>query len=232
MNVVHLDLTRNLKYDRLTSLIMKMVLKSDSNCIDIGCHEGEMLDLILKYAPKGQHFAFEPIPSLFLRLEDQNQVRIFPYALSSQKGKSIFHFVKNAPAYSGLRRRDYQTSNPDIEEIEVQLEKLDDVISPNQGIDFIKLDVEGAELQVLQGALQTIRKNKPTILFEFGLGASNHYGTSPADIWQILVEDCQLRIYTLDNFIREKSALTFSDFEMHYQSNTEYYFVASATTPA
>ena len=62
---LHLDLTNNIKYDRLTEMIMKIIIQKGSNCIDIGCHTGEILDNILKLAPEGQHFAFEPIPSLF-----------------------------------------------------------------------------------------------------------------------------------------------------------------------
>ena len=56
-----LDLTKNIQYDRLTALILEQVIKQDSNCIDIGCHKGEILEVMIKHAPKGSHFAFEPI---------------------------------------------------------------------------------------------------------------------------------------------------------------------------
>lgn len=35
---LHLDLTKNLKYDRLTRKIFKKYIKKDNNCIDVGCH--------------------------------------------------------------------------------------------------------------------------------------------------------------------------------------------------
>ena len=69
LNFLHLDLTKNLEYDRLTKSIMKREIKVDSNCIDVGCHKGEILENILKYSPKGTHFGFEPIPMLFKQLK-------------------------------------------------------------------------------------------------------------------------------------------------------------------
>ncbi|MBX7051251.1 MAG: FkbM family methyltransferase [Flavobacteriales bacterium] len=229
LNGLHLDLTRNLKYDRLTLAIMKRELKSGSNCIDIGCHEGEMLEYILQFAPQGVHFAFEPIPAMFDALERKfgKQVTVYPYALSSSRGETTFHHVRNAPAYSGIRKRDYATDQPDVQLIQVKMERLDDLIEANQKIDFIKLDVEGAEYLVLQGARETIRRCKPLILFEFGLGASNHYDTTPLDMWKLLVDDCKLRIFTLEAFIKHDTALTLQQLQTCYQSNAEYYFVAS-----
>ena len=49
----------------------------------------------------------------------------------------------------------------------VELKKLDDVIPTDVTIDFIKIDVEGAELGVLKGAKNVLLKNKPIIIFEF-----------------------------------------------------------------
>src|SRR5690554_7788214 len=59
---LRLDLTKNLEYDRLTRAILKKFLKNNHNCIDVGCHKGEILDLMLTYSPQGKHYAFEPIP--------------------------------------------------------------------------------------------------------------------------------------------------------------------------
>lgn len=56
---------RNEPYNFQTFLVTKRVLRKDSNCIDVGCHTGEILTWILKLCPKGVHFAFEPIPDLY-----------------------------------------------------------------------------------------------------------------------------------------------------------------------
>ena len=59
LNFLHLDLTKNLEYDRLTKAIMKQSISIDSNCIDIGCHKGEILDIMLKHSPNSMGCAIE-----------------------------------------------------------------------------------------------------------------------------------------------------------------------------
>ncbi len=228
LNVLHLDLTKNLKYDRLTKKLMSQYLTRNSNCIDVGCHKGEMLDLMLRFSPGGKHFAFEPIPEMFDNLKSKynGKAEILPYALSDKKGKTTFNYVKNAPAYSGIKKRKYDIDNPQITEIEVKLAKLDDVIPHDIKIDFIKIDVEGAELGVLKGGKEIISKNKPIVVFEFGLGASDYYGTEPADIYNLLVNEYGLNISNLKDFLNKKPPLTLKEFSDVYFNSGEYYFVA------
>ncbi|MFA9221027.1 MAG: FkbM family methyltransferase, partial [Sediminibacterium sp.] len=185
---LHFDLTKNLKYDRLTRRIMKDGIQANFNCIDIGCHKGEMLNYMLKLAPQGKHFAFEPIPSLFNQLSSKykNRAAIFPYALSNSSGETTFQWVKNAPAYSGIKRRRYDIDNPEIEEITVEKKLLDDVIPTTTPIHFVKIDVEGAEFGVLKGAKNLLAAHKPTILFECGKGASDFYDTNPLELTQLV----------------------------------------------
>lgn len=224
----HLDLTQNLKYDRLTKVIIKQHLKPDSNCIDVGCHKGEILDMMLKCAPKGHHFAFEPIPYLYNTLAQKfkDLATIYPYALADEKGATSFNLVKNAPAYSGLKQRHYDIENPEIEVINVEVETLDGLLGDAK-IDFIKIDVEGGEFGVLKGARNLLKNNLPTILFECGKGASDYYGTHPADIFSYLTEETGLRVFTLDAFIKNGKALSLNEFVDCFDNAKEYYYVAS-----
>lgn len=227
LNFFHLDVTKNLKYDRLSKKIMSLIISNNSNCIDIGCHKGEILDLIIELAPNGKHFAFEPIPELYRNLKTNfSKVEIFPFALSDENNKTIFHYVKNAPAYSGIKKRKYAIKNPDIEKIEVDVKKLDEVIPENVNISFIKIDVEGAELGVLKGAKKLLSKNKPFIIFEFGLGASDYYNTQPEDIYNLLVTEIGLQISTLQDWLKKKNSLSSAEFEKCFNTNCEYYFIA------
>jgi len=222
-----LDVTKNIEYDRLTLQIFDTYLKSDSNCIDIGCHKGEILDIILKKAPNGTHFAFEPIPSLVNKLKSKysNDATIYDVALSNELGETNFNYVKNAPAYSGIKERKYKVADPQIEKITVKLETLDHLIPSDTKIDLIKIDVEGGELNVLKGGKELISKNKPLILFECGLGASEYYNTQPEDVF-VLIDSFGLKLFTLKNYISKKPALTKEDFIKIYKSNSDYYFVA------
>jgi len=57
-----MPVTKNIKYDILTKRLLKNILQKTSNCIDIGGFKGEILLEILKFAPNGTHYIFEPIP--------------------------------------------------------------------------------------------------------------------------------------------------------------------------
>lgn len=228
LNFLHLDLTKNLEYDRLTKSIMKRCISKQTNCIDVGCHKGEILDVMLSLSPQGKHFAFEPIPVLFNQLKEKYKGKavIYPYALSDTNGNSTFQFVKNAPAYSGINKRKYATDTPDIEQIHVELKTLDTLLPADTKIDFIKIDVEGGEYGVLKGAANLLKKWQPVVIFESGLGASEYYGTKPADLYRFLTTEAGLQISTLRSFIKNKAPLTQPEFEKHFNENTEYYFIA------
>ena len=225
----HLDLTKNLQYDRFTKEIMKKNIDKNHNCIDIGCHKGEILNIILKYAPNGKHYAFEPIPYLFEELTKKyaDRATICPYALSDTPGFSTFQFVKNAPAYSGIKKRKYDISNPEIEEINVELKTLDELIPADEKIHFLKIDVEGGEFGVIKGAKELLKRNKPTILFECGKGASDYYGTNPLDLYIFITNEIGLQIFTLKSYMKDNLPLTAVDFEKCFNTNSEYYFVAT-----
>lgn len=227
LNFLHLDLTKNLEYDRLTKSIMKKVIQKDSNCIDIGCHKGEILQSIIKLAPEGKHFAFEPIPYLHeqLKVKFDGQAAIFSCALSDNSGETTFNLVKNAPAYSGINKRKYAVENPEIEEIQVELKQLDEVIPADTKIDFIKIDVEGGEFDVLKGAKNLLKTHHPLIVFECGIGASEFYGTNPSELFQFLT-DLNYKISTLRAYTQQEDSMTISEFEHAFKNNTDYYFIA------
>lgn len=228
---LRLDLTKNLEYDRLTRVILKRFIKSDHNCIDVGCHKGEILDLMLTYSPEGKHYAFEPIPYLFENLKKKysDKATLFPYALSYRSGTASFQLVKNAPAYSGIQKRKYDIKNPEIEEIKVELKTLDELIPVDEKMHFIKIDVEGGEFGVLKGAQKLLERNKPIILFECGKGASDYYGTEPEDLHRFLTKEIGMEVFTLKSFIKGKSSLDVNAFTNHFNANDEYYFVAAST---
>ncbi len=229
LNALHLDLTQNLKYDRLTKEVIARSLKKNSNAIDVGCHKGEILDLILKHAPSGKHYAFEPIPDYFnaLKIKYSSRCEVFPFALSDQPGETTFNYVKNAPAFSGIKKRKYEVQNPDVQELQVKVESLDHTIPISVQIDFIKIDVEGGEFGVLKGAGKLLQRCKPIVVFECGLGASDYYGTKPGELFSFL-DQCGYRIYSLQSWIGKKSAFTEHQFTECFEQNTEYYFVAQS----
>ena len=223
--------TKNQRYDRLTERVISKVCRSASNCADVGCHKGEILDLFLAAAPEGRHYGFEPIPILFenlkLKYADRQNCDFFDIALSNAPGASSFNYVVSNPSYSGLLKRSYDRPNEEDTQITVRTEKLDNVWPANLPLDMLKIDVEGGEQMVLEGAKETLIRWKPTVIFEHGLGASDIYGSTPEQVFALL-KSCGLRIFLLENFLSEGPALDAAGFAKQFYERKNYYFVAHA----
>lgn len=96
---------RSLLYDKQTFKIMKKTLNKNSNCIDVGAYDGDILNKIIKIAPNGDHMAFEPIPMLYDELKKRYPgVKVYNYALSDNNNKTTFQHVTNLETYSGLKK--------------------------------------------------------------------------------------------------------------------------------
>lgn len=214
-------------YDAHTLLIMRVVLRAQSCCIDVGAHTGSILSEMVRLSPRGKHFAFELIPELYQALKGTfSQVSVYDYACSDAEGDSSFFHVKNNPAYSGLKMRRYDQPDPVVTEIKVRKCLLDGVIPRDQKIDFIKIDVEGGELGVLRGAKRIIKEHMPFIVFESGKGASDYYGTDGEKLYDYLAGECGMEINTLDGFLCGSAPLTRQLLADEFNSVAHYYFIA------
>lgn len=222
-----IPITKNHQYDIQAKKVIKKVLKANSICVDIGCHEGEFLDLFLKYAPDGKHMGFEPLPDYYQALVKNygEKCQIYPQALSDKKGESTFNYVISNPAYSGLQKRNYDKPNEEDTSITVKTDLLDQLIDPKTTIDFIKIDVEGGEYQVLKGATKTIKRCQPTIIFEHGLGAADVYGTTPEMVYELLEEECGLQVATMKAYLKGQQGFSKAEFCRHFYDNLDYYFI-------
>lgn len=214
------------KYDFQTTEVIRQHLKKDSNCIDIGANQGHILMEIVAAAPKGKHFAFEPIPDLYTSLKKRfsKNTTVYNYALSSAKGSTTFNYYPGRPAVSGFRERNNHVGHvPTL--LSVQVEKLDDLIPEDVTIDLIKIDVEGAEFEVLKGAKKVLIKNKPLVLFECGLGGADVYGTTPAQLFDLFSE-CGLAISTIEYFNARKKPFSKEEFNGQFYKNYNFFFIA------
>lgn len=206
---------------------MSAVLRPTSSCVDVGCHAGGILRQMIAFAPDGRHFAFEPIPDLAAGLRREFPgVQVFEVALSDESGMAEFKHVTSRPGYSGLRERAYPTDHETVQTIQVRTERLDDLLPPDASVDFMKVDVEGGELAVFRGATRTIETHRPYIVFEHGLGAAEFYGTTPQEVYDLLVERCGLRISLLDAWLGNKPPLTRDAFAAQFYEHRNFYFLA------
>lgn len=177
-------------------VVLTALLREDSNCVDVGAHRGSVLQHLVHLSPRGHHIAFEPLPQLAVELRQRfPEVDVRQSAAAKEAGSSSFVHVVNHPDYSGLRSRTLP-SGSHTTTIPVQLEALDEVLDPARPVAFIKIDVEGGELGVLQGAERTLRVHQPTVVFEHGRGGSDHYGTTPEQVHDLLTS-VGLRVFDL-----------------------------------
>jgi len=178
----------------------------------------------------GKHYAFEPIPSLFEELKSSfPSVSVLNIALSDVQGDATFHHVTSNPSYSGLRPRRYIGGIETVEQITVKTAPLDAILPKNFQVDFIKIDVEGGELQVLQGGLETISRSRPLIVLEHGVGAADYYGTRPEMVYDLLTVDCGLSVFLMGSWLQGKGSLTRPEFVRQFETGENYYFMAFAS---
>lgn len=216
----------NFYTDRLTIRVLEKALQPTSNCIDIGCYRGEILRHMVRLAPDGHVFAVEPCPYHHDFLTKKfPKVQFFQAALGDSPGFATFHFDREYPARSGLLTG--KDAGGQMEEIQVRVEKLDNLIPENLKIDLIKIDVEGAEYPVISGGRNLIKRSRPVIIFEHGEGASGMYGKTSGDLYDLIYEDIGLRISTMDRWLAGGQALDKKSFIACVTSGKYSDFIAS-----
>lgn len=215
------------EYDRNTVAIINRVLTPTSNAVDVGAHAGAILSEIVAVAPNGRHHAFEPLPHLAEPLAAAfPTVTVHQQALSDKPGTATFQHVLNDPGYSGLQRRQYDRPDPVLEELTVEVVRLDDVIEADESIAFIKLDIEGGEYHALRGALATICRCQPVIVFEAARCSTGCYGVTAGALFDLIDAEMGYNVWTLRAWLTGGAAYTREAFEENWQSVREYYFVA------
>ena len=154
--------------------------------VDVGANIGLWVMGALRNAgAKGQVHAFEPVPSnydmlcanLSLNGFDANQVSCQQLCLSDKAGKATFCVATNGNSGMGAL-----AERPGVDHrIETTLVTLDGYCQEHsvEHIDFMKIDVEGAELQVLRGAARLLSSSDaPAIMFEADESLASSFDSS------------------------------------------------------
>jgi FkbM family methyltransferase len=203
--------------DKKLRLLLQSTLTHTSNCIDIGAYRGRVLAEMVRVAPNGQHIAYEPSPRAYDRLLIRfPAVDVRCAAVSNEVGETTFTYVKGQPGRSGLRERSL-SGRHQVDNITVRQETLDRSLPPGYKPALIKIDVEGAERQVFEGAIETICRYKPVIVFEHGKGGAPHFGTQPHHIYELLHDQAGLEIYDMDGLGPYSLALLEASFALDEQ---------------
>ncbi len=212
--------------------IMAKLISPDSNCIDIGSHIGSVLAELTSLAPGGQHYAFEPVPTKAKWITNKfPKAKVFQVALSDSKGEVTFSQNITNPGFSGLVKAQ-QRPDDQWEELTVQCVKLDDTIPEDVKIDFIKIDVEGAEAMALRGGRELIARHRPGIIFESAPDGAKSFGMTNRDIYDLLTEEMGYDIYFFKDYLAGQGPTDWGRFDKaHTYPFAAFNFLAMPATP-
>jgi FkbM family methyltransferase len=206
-------------YDRLTIRIAREVLAEGGNSIDVGANAGHILKSLVSISPSGSHWAFEPIPRFAVHLRKHfPMVTVMQLALSDHAGMMDFRFLPRDPAYSSLLTRPEIEAGQEVKVLPTEVRELDDCIPDDTSIAFVKIDVEGAEAEVLRGATRLLERCKPVVVFECS--------TTTLKDCALILEQTGLRVSLLaDYVVGVKRGM--DELMMIAQEQDEFYYVAS-----
>lgn len=204
---------RSIEMDKLFSLINR----SDT-VIDIGANYGFVtLKIASIVGNDGKVYSFEPDPQNFQSCLINVSQNRFKNITLENKGlgplTSQMFLEVNTPSNRGGNRIN---NNPSKEHVLVEIITLDDFVEGKQidNINLIKIDVEGFEHQILQGAINTIKKFKPICFIEIDEQNLQLQGDSARDIIILLSNLGYTHFERADN---GESVSVDSDFNnMHY----------------
>lgn len=195
-------------YEKEAFLLAEKLIREDAIILDIGANIGYFSLIAARKASKGKVIAFEPHGSLReeisqnILLNKLGNVQVEPYAIGNQTTTTTFFIAdKSNIGMSGLVP---QENFSGITE-QVSLIQLDEWLNrhPLPAINFIKIDTEGAELDVLKGMKDLLQKHSPVILIEVMGHLLSLFGNSPEDVYSFLGQ-FQYRPYLIpaENILR------------------------------
>lgn len=173
-----------------TELVKKEIKKGDI-VLDIGANIGYYTLIFAELVgEEGKVFAFEPEPTNFALLKKNveisgyQNVMLVQKAVSNKTGKFKLYLCEdNNGGHSIYKQHNSKRS------VEVETTRLDDYFKNDGGkINFIKMDIEGAEMEAIQGMPSLLKKNKNVkIISEFNPPLLKQGGIEPAEYLELLI---------------------------------------------
>jgi FkbM family methyltransferase len=178
---------------------------------DVGASIGKTIDAYRDLFPASKIVGFEPFEESFaearLRETQDGQTRVFNLALGAVNGPENFHVNSSAPTNSLLATDDH---GPKVwgkglletqKTVQVDVVRLDDFLAKEgiQRVDLLKLDVQGAEPLVLEGAADTLANNRIGIIYTEIITMPTYVGQKSFDEMLKLFADRNFQLYNIYN---------------------------------
>ena len=162
------------------------------NVVDIGANIGYYSILASRLIGRDKRvFSFEPQASMVSKLRrnidanDVHNIEVFQYALADKSGTASFNLPQEGVEAFGSMHSNGRFKV--AKTVEVEMHRLDDVLEKlgNPKIGLVKMDAEGAELLILQGAAKLLASaDKPDLIFEANEINCKPFGYCVFDILQ------------------------------------------------
>lgn len=185
-----------------TKMVKEIIKKLPENAavFDVGANIGWYSIMIKKCFEGVNVYSFEPAPENYARLQKNFRLNdlsvdgLMNIGFYKEKGKLDFYFQPERTGASSIKNNLEQ----EIETIQVDMDAMDSWITEHNtgALDFIKCDVEGAELFVFQGGIESIKKYKPVIMSEMLRKWSANFQYHPNDMIRLL-EGVEYQCYVL-----------------------------------
>lgn len=155
--------------------LLPALVRPGTNAADIGANRGVYARRLARLCPLV--FAFEPQSRLATRLAraTADNVVVFPLALSGSAGEATLS-VPVVGSVAAHTRATLGASEGDVDKQTVLRARLDDFWLTSLG--FVKIDVEGHEMDLLDGAMSTIDRCRPRMVIECDARTGSH----PAEV--------------------------------------------------
>ncbi len=178
-------------YERKEIKFILKFLKKNMTFFDIGANIGFHALNVAKHDDSITVHSFEPIPETFINLNnnilinDIKNIITYEFGFSNENNCADFYFNPNASGATSLKKL-FELS--EVKLVQSKVVTLDQFMIDNciQQLDFIKCDVEGAEILVIQGGIDTIKNQKPIIFLEMLRKWAHKFNYHPNDIIKIL----------------------------------------------
>jgi len=148
-----------------------LVVRKDADIVDIGFNVGMQAELALPLTT-GKVIGFEASKKIFEfainKFKDNGRVHLFNIAISNSTGTADFYDTKVWGAGSLKKTAGMKAAHAEEHRLTtVELRRLDDLLSRENNIGLMKLDIEGAEILALDGARLLLERNRPFIVMEY-----------------------------------------------------------------
>jgi FkbM family methyltransferase len=177
-------------YEKSDSTMLENLITDGDHFFDIGANLGWYSINIGISRRACKIHCFEPIPKTYAQLTRNIQlnsalnITTHNFGFSDRAGEFTFFYY---PEGSGNASAVNLTGRDDVESVQCHVRTLDEFVeATGETIDFIKCDVEGAELMVFKGGVNSITANLPIIFAEILRKWSYKFGYDPNEIFELL----------------------------------------------